>query len=74
MIREWKDDEWIKRLGGGFRLTGVMQKRGGQLLQGGRRMVEPEGLTELESVVKELVEGKVVIDESPPEEEGSESA
>ena len=32
-------------------------------------MVEPEGLTQLEIVVKELVEGKIEIDEDPVEEE-----
>ncbi len=74
MIPELKDDELINRFGGRFKLTSVIQKRWRQLLQGARPMVEHEGLTELEVVVKELVEGKVVIDESPPEEEGSESA
>ncbi len=74
MIPELKDDELINRFGGRFKLTSVIQKRWRQLLRGARPMVEPEGLTELEVVVKELVEGKVVIDESPPEEEGSEQA
>lgn len=74
MIPELKDDELINRFGGRFKLTSVIQKRWRQLLRGARPMVEPEGLTELEIVVKELVEGKVVIDDSPPEEEGSESA
>lgn len=74
MIPELKDDELINRFGGRFKLTSVIQKRWRQLLHGARPMVEPEGLTELEIVVKELVEGKVVIDDSPPEEEGSEQA
>ncbi len=74
MIPELKDDELINRFGGRFKLTSVIQKRWRQLLHGARPMVEPEGLTELEVVVKELVEGKVVIDDSPPEKEGSESA
>ena len=72
MIPELKDDELINRFGGRFKLTSVIQKRWRQLLQGARPMVEPDGLTELEVVVKEIVEGKVVIDDSPPEEEGSE--
>ena len=74
MIPELKDDELINRFGGRFKLTSVIQKRWRQLLQGARPMVEPEGLTELEVVVKEIVEGKVVIDDAPPKEEGSESA
>ena len=69
MISALKDDELINRFGGRFRLTAVIQKRWRQLLRGARPMVEPEGLTELEIVVKELVEGKIEIDEGPVEEE-----
>ncbi len=68
MIPELKDDELIKRFGGRFRLTAVIQKRWRQLLQGARPMVEPEGLTELEVVVRELVEGKIEIDDAPVEQ------
>ena len=69
MIPALKDDELINRVGGRFRLTAVIQKRWRQLLRGARPMVEPEGLTELEVVVKELVEGKIEIDDSPLEKE-----
>ena len=71
MIPELRDDELINKFGGRFRLTAVIQKRWRQLLQGARPMVEPEGLTELEVVVKELVEGKIVIDDAPVEKEES---
>ncbi len=69
MIPALKDDILINRFGGRFRLTAVIQKRWRQLLRGARPMVEPEGLTELEVVVQELVEGKIEIDEGPDEEE-----
>ena len=69
MIDAMKDDELINRFGGRFRLTAVIQKRWRQLLRGARPMVEPEGLTELEVVVKELDEGKFEIDDSPVEKE-----
>ncbi len=71
MIPELKDDKLIDKFGGRFRLTAVIQKRWRQLLQGARPMVEPEGLTELEVVIKELVEGKIVINEAPVEQEES---
>ncbi len=71
MIPELKDDELINKFGGRFRLTAVIQKRWRQLLHGARPMVEPEGLTELEVVVKELVEGKIEINEAPVEQEES---
>ena len=69
MIPALKHDELINRFGGRFKLTAVIQKRWRQLLRGARPMVEPEGLTGLEIVVKELVEGKIEIDEGPVEEE-----
>ena len=69
MIPDLKHDELIERFGGRFRLTAVIQKRWRQLLQGARPMVEPEGLTDLEVVVKEIMEGKVVIAENVPGEE-----
>ncbi len=72
MIPELKNDDLIKRFGGRFRLTAVVQKRWRQLLQGARPMVEPEGLTELEVVIQELVEGKIEIDDSPVVEKESE--
>ncbi len=72
MIDALKDDVLINRFGGRFRLTAVIQKRWRQLLRGARPMVEPAGLTELEVVVQELVEGKIEIDESPLEEKESE--
>ncbi len=72
MIPALKDDVLINRFGGRFRLTAVIQKRWRQLLRGARPMVEPEGLTELEVVVKELVEGKIEIDDSPVEATESE--
>ncbi len=69
MIPALKHDDLINRFGGRFKLTAVIQKRWRQLLRGARPMVEPEGLTGLEIVVKELVEGKIEIDEGPVEEE-----
>lgn len=70
MIPELRNDELIERFGGRFRLTAVIQKRWRELLHGARPMVDPEGLSELEVVVKEIVEGKVVIDDTPkPTEE-----
>ncbi len=69
MIPALKHDDLINKFGGRFKLTAVIQKRWRQLLRGARPMVEPEGLTGLEIVVKELVEGKIEIDEGPVEEE-----
>jgi len=59
MINALHDDEIINKVGGRFKLTALIQRRWHQLMQGARPMVETEGLTDLEIVVKEIVEGKV---------------
>ena len=72
MIADLKDDELINRFGGRFKLTAVIQTRWRQLLLGARPMVDPEGLTDLEVVIREIKEGKVVIDEDAFQQEDSE--
>ncbi|MBW7904673.1 MAG: DNA-directed RNA polymerase subunit omega [Phycisphaerae bacterium] len=62
MIEGLKGDEIINRVGGRFRLTALIQRRWLELLQGARPMVDPAGLTEMEVVVEEILQGKVVID------------
>ena len=59
MIDALKSDEIIKKLGGRFRLTALIQRRWLQIMQGARPMVETKGLTDLEVVVREIVEGKI---------------
>ncbi len=59
MIDALQDDEIINQVGGRFKLTALIQRRWHQLMQGARPMVETEGLTDLEIVVKEIVEGKI---------------
>ncbi|MEE9294769.1 MAG: DNA-directed RNA polymerase subunit omega [Phycisphaerae bacterium] len=59
MIEVLKDDEIINKLGGRFKLTALIQRRWVRLMQGARPMVETEGLTDLEVVLKEIVEGKI---------------
>lgn len=59
MIEAFRHDEIIEKVGGRFRLAALIQRRWVQLMQGARPMVETEGLTDLEIVVKEIVEGKI---------------
>lgn len=59
MIEALKSDETINKIGGRFKLTALIQRRWLQLMQGARPMVETKGLTDLEVVIKEIVEGKV---------------
>lgn len=62
MIEALKSDEIVKKAGGRFKLTALMQKRWLELMQGARPMVEPDGKTTLEIIAQEILEGKIGID------------
>lgn len=63
MIEALKDDNIVNKVGGRFKLTALIQKRWGEYLQGSRPLVKKEkGMTDLEAVIQEIVEGKVEID------------
>lgn len=59
MIEALRNDDIIEKFGGRFKLTVLIQRRWLQLMQGARPMVDPKGLTEMEVVVQEIVEGKI---------------
>ena len=73
MIEELRHDDLIRKVGGRFKLASLMQRRWLQLMQGARPMVETEGLTDLEVVVKEIVDGKIEL-ETPEAEVEDEPA
>lgn len=59
MIEAFRDDELINKFGGRFKLCVLIQQRWRQLLQGARPMVETKGLTDMEIIVREIVDGKL---------------
>jgi len=59
MIDALRNDDIIDKFGGRFKLAALIQRRWLELMQGARPMVNPKGLTEMEVVVQEIVEGKV---------------
>ncbi|UCE59573.1 MAG: DNA-directed RNA polymerase subunit omega [Phycisphaerales bacterium] len=71
MIEVFKNDVLSAKCGGNFKLAALIQKRWLQLMQGARPMVESRGLTELEVIVQEILEGKIEMHfpEEEPEEE-----
>jgi DNA-directed RNA polymerase subunit omega len=73
MIEALRNDSIIDQCGGRFKLAALIQRRWVQLMQGARPMVETKGLTEIEVVVREIVEGKIDID-FVEEEEGDDLA
>ncbi len=63
MIEELKDTKIIDKAGGRFKLTALIQKRLTELLEGARPLIEDtEGMTQMEIVVREIMEDKITID------------
>ena len=64
MIEELKSDEIINKVGGKFKLTALIQKRLGELLQGARPLIkDAENMTMLEIVVQEILQDKITVDD-----------
>lgn len=59
MINELKDDHIIRKVGGRFKLTALMQKRWIELMQGSRPLVEPGERGELDLIAEEIMEDKI---------------
>ena len=64
MIDAIKDDVLVKKVGGQFRLTALVQRRLKELIEGARPLVETEGKTLIDVVVTEIMEDKIAIDYS----------
>ena len=63
MINELKNSKLAEKVGGRFKLTALIQKRLTELLEGGRPLIDdPEGKTQLEIVIQEILEDKITID------------
>ncbi|MHC4259987.1 MAG: DNA-directed RNA polymerase subunit omega [Planctomycetota bacterium] len=63
MIEELKSTEIVKKMGGRFKLTALVQKRLQELMEGARPLIEDtEGKTQLEIVVQEILQDKITID------------
>lgn len=73
MIEALKDDELTRRIGGRFRLASLIQRRWGQLLDGARPLVERRGRTDLEVVIDEIAQGKIVGTQVEPEPKAEET-
>lgn len=61
MIEDLKNDDLAEKVGGQFKLAALIQKRWLELLQGARPMIEPEGRTEMEIVIQEILEDKITL-------------
>ncbi len=63
MIEELKSTDIVNKVGGRFKLTALIQKRLGELMEGSRPLIEDtEGKTRLEIVIQEILQDKIAID------------
>ncbi len=62
MIEALKSDEIVEKLGGRFKLTALIQRRLGEIIQGARPLVEREGRSDLEVVIEEILQDKITVD------------
>jgi len=69
MIDELKSEKIVNKVGGRFKLTALVQRRLGELLQGARPLIEDvQGKTMLEIVIQEILQDKIAIDDGLPTE------
>ncbi|MEJ2648505.1 MAG: DNA-directed RNA polymerase subunit omega [Sedimentisphaerales bacterium] len=69
MIDELKSDEIIKKVGGRFKLTALVQRRLGELMQGARPLIEDvEDKTTMEIVIQEILRDKIAPEEGTSSE------
>ena len=63
MIEELKSTEIVNKVGGRFKLTALIQKRLGELMDGARPLIEnAEGKTNMEIVIQEILQDKITVD------------
>ncbi len=63
MIEELKSTEIVNKVGGRFKLTALIQKRLGELMEGSRPLIEnAEGKTHMEIVIQEILQDKIAVD------------
>jgi len=63
MIEALKSDEIVKKMGGRFKLTALIQRRLKELIiDGARPLVDRNGRTDLEIVIEEILQEKITAD------------
>lgn len=63
MIEALKSEDIIRKVGGRFKLTALIQRRLVEIINGDRPLVErTRGMTDMEVVIQEILEDKIAID------------
>ena len=68
MIEALKSDDIVRKVGGRFRLTALIQRRLGEIIDGARPLVERNGMSDLEVVIQEIMDDKIMIDDGTGDE------
>ncbi len=75
MIDALKSDEIVRKMGGRFKLTALIQRRLKELvIDGARPLVERQGRTDLEVVIDEILQEKITADYNPSAEASPDGA
>lgn len=64
MYDELKEEEIVRKVGGRFKLSTLIQKRMVQLNQGSRPLVETKEQDRMAIVLQEILQGKIFLDTS----------
>ncbi|MEN6406692.1 MAG: DNA-directed RNA polymerase subunit omega [Thermoguttaceae bacterium] len=62
MIDELREEAIIKKVGGRFKLSTLIQKRLVQLNAGARPLVETKGENKMQTVINEILQDKIYLD------------
>jgi DNA-directed RNA polymerase subunit omega len=62
MIEELREEAIIKKIGGRFKLSTLIQKRLVQLNGGARPLVEAKDENKMQTVIREIMEDKIFLD------------
>jgi DNA-directed RNA polymerase subunit omega len=73
MIEDLKNMDLIKKIGGKYKLTALIQRRVLEIMQGSRPLIEnTEGKTTLEIVIQEILQNKIVAEYGKSDQTASE--
>ena len=62
MIEELREEEIIRKVGGRFKLSTLIQKRLVQLNAGSRPLVDPKNDNKMQIVINEILQDKIFLD------------
>jgi DNA-directed RNA polymerase subunit omega len=64
VLEELKEEEIVRKVGGRFKLSTLIQKRLVQLNQGSRPLVDMDTSDKMKTVLQEIVQDKIFLDTS----------